>query len=126
MKKLYPQKDASLSGVPTQVGTSNYRKFRRVSGLPGSLKKSARVSGVIPTSRVPTQVGTSDIPNRKSCSDLAFWIMIRTVPNSWATWKIRFGEVSYWDNTTPSIYMRGSWPIEFPSIQSSNKSIYYL
>ena len=22
--------------------------------------------------------------------------------------------------------MRGSWPIEFPSIQSSNKSIYYL
>ena len=22
--------------------------------------------------------------------------------------------------------MRGSWPIEFPSIQSTNKSIYYL
>ena len=22
--------------------------------------------------------------------------------------------------------MRGSWPIEYPSIQSSNKSIYYL
>jgi hypothetical protein len=37
----------------------------------------------------------------------------------------RLEEVSYWDKTTPSIYMRGSWP---PSIQSSkhNKSIYYI
>jgi len=60
MKKLCPRKDASLSGVPTQVGTSDCRKFRRVSGLPGSLKKSARVSGVIPTSGVPTKVGSSD------------------------------------------------------------------
>ena len=144
MKKLCPRKDAPSSGVPTQVGTSDCRKFRRVSGLPGnlkksaqvsrvistsgvstqvgtsncwkfrrvsglprSLKKSARVSGVIPTSEVltkvgssdcrefqlesglPTQVGTSDwtsdIPDRKSCSDLAFWIPIRTVPNSWET-----------------------------------------
>ena len=133
MKKLCPRKDASLSGVPTQVGTSDCRKFRRVSGLPGNLKKSAQVSGYlyvgsfdpsrdfqlleVPTgvgtsekpeeicsgvwgypyvgssdksrkfrlSGVPTQVGTSDIPNRKSCSDLAFWIPIRTVPNSWET-----------------------------------------
>ena len=62
MKKLCPRKDASLSGVLTQVGTSDCRKFRRVSGLSGSLKKSARVSGVIPTSGVPT-VGSSD-PSR--------------------------------------------------------------
>ena len=60
MKKLCPQKDASLSGVPTQVGTSDCQKFRWVSGLPGSLKKSARVSRVIPTSGVPTKVGSSD------------------------------------------------------------------
>ena len=40
--------------------------------------------------------------------------------------KIRLGEVTYWDKTTPSIYMRGSCPIEFPYIQSPNKSIYYL
>ena len=111
MKKLCPRKDAPSSGVPTQVGTSDCQKFRHVSRLPGSLKKSAQVSGVIPTSGVltkvrssdcrefrlesglPTQVGTSDwtsdwtsdIPDRKSCSDLAFWIPIRTVPNSWET-----------------------------------------
>jgi len=94
-----------------------------VSGLPGSLKKSAQVSGVIPTSGVPIKVRssdcrefrlesglptqvetsdwTSDIPDRKSYSDLAFWIPIRTIPNSWETWKIRLGEVSYWDKTTP-------------------------
>ena len=148
MKKLCPRKDVSSSGVPTQVETSDCRKFRRVSGLSGSLKKSARVSGVIPTSGVltkvgssdcwefrlksglPTQVGTSDstsdIPDRKSCSDLTFWIPIQTVPNSWETWKIRLGEVFYWDKTTPSIYMRGSWPIEFSSIQSSYKPIYQL
>ena len=147
MKKLCPRKDASLSGVPTQVGTSNCRKFRCMSGLSGSLKKSAQVSGVIPTLGVPTKVGssdcrefrpksglptqvrTSDIPNRKSCSDLAFWIPIQTVPNSWETWKIRLGEVSYWDKTTSSLYMRGLWPIEFSSIQSTqkhNKSIYYI
>ena len=60
MKKLYPQKDASLSGVSTQVGTSECRKFRCVSGLPGSLKKSARVFGVIPTSGVLIKVGSFD------------------------------------------------------------------
>ena len=60
MKELCSRKDASLSGVPTQVGTSDCRKFRRVSGLPGSLKKYARVSGVIPTSGVPTKVRSSD------------------------------------------------------------------
>ena len=60
MRKLCPQKDATLSGVPTQVGTSDCRKFQWVSGLPESLKKSARVSGVIPTSGVPTNVGSSD------------------------------------------------------------------
>ena len=42
------------------VGSSDCQKFRRVSGLPGSLKKLARVSRVIPTSGVPTKVGSSD------------------------------------------------------------------
>jgi len=119
MKELYPRKDAPLLGVPTQVGTSDYRKFRQVSGLSGSLKKPAWVSRVIPMSGVPTQVGTSNRPNKKPCSDLAFWIPIRTVPNSWENWKIRLGEVSYRNKTTPFLYMRGSWPIEIPSIQSS-------
>jgi hypothetical protein len=68
-----------------------------------------------------TRVGTSDRPNKKGCSDLDFWMSIRTVLNSWETWKIRLGEVSYWDKTTPSIYIRGSWPIEYPSIQSTYK-----
>ena len=121
-----PSRDFRLSKVPLGVGTSGKPKeiCSGVWGYPyiGSSDKSKkfRLSGVL------TQVGTFDIPNRKSCSDLAFWIPIRTVPNSWETWKIRIGEVSYWDKTTPSIYMRGSWPIESPSIQSSNKSIYHL
>jgi hypothetical protein len=67
-------------------------------------------------SGLSTRVGTCDRPNKKGCSDLAFWILIRTVLNSWETLKIRLEEVSYWDKTTPSIYMRGSWMIEFPSI----------
>ena len=36
------------------------REFRPKSGLPVSLKKSAWVSGVIPTSGVPTKVGSSN------------------------------------------------------------------
>jgi hypothetical protein len=40
--------------------------------------------------------------------------------------RLSLGDVSYWDKTTPSIYTRGSWAIEFPSIQSINKLIYYL
>ena len=101
MKKLCPRKDASLSGVPTGVGTSGKSEkiCPGVWGYPyvGSSDKSRkfRLSGV------PTQVGTSDIPDRKSCSDLAFWIPIQIVPNSWETWKIRLREVSYWDKTTP-------------------------
>jgi hypothetical protein len=55
---------------------------------------------------------------------LTFTIRIRespnsipSLPNSWETWRSSLGEVSYWDKTTPSIYTRGSWPIEFPYIQ---------
>ena len=121
-----PSRDFRLSEVPMGVGTSGKPKeiCSGVWGYPyvGSSDKSRkfRLPGV------PTQVRTSDIPNRKSCSDLAFWIPIRTVPNSWETWKIRLEEVFYWDKTSPSIYMRGLWPTEFSSIQSTNKSIYYL
>ena len=60
MKKLCPRKDVSLSGVLTQVGTFDCWKFQRVLGLPGSLNKFARVSGVIPTLGVPTKVRSSD------------------------------------------------------------------
>jgi hypothetical protein len=50
---------------------------------------------------VPVDVGTSGRPNKKAYSNLAFWITIRTVSNSWETWKIWLGEVFYWDKTTP-------------------------
>jgi hypothetical protein len=76
MKELYPRKDAPLSGVSTQIGTSDCWKCRQVSGLPGNMKKPTWVSGVIPMLGVPTQVGTSDGPNKKPCSDLVFWILI--------------------------------------------------
>jgi len=96
-----PSRDFRLSEVPTCVGTSGKSEeiCPDVWGYPyvGSSNKSRKFL----LSGVPTQVRTSDIPNRKSCSDLAFWIPIRTVPNSWETWKIRLGEVSYWDKTTP-------------------------
>jgi hypothetical protein len=100
-------RDFWLSGFFTRVRTSDPRRNFQLSGL-------------------PTQVGISSRPNKKACSDLVFWIPIRTVPNSWKNWKIRLREVSYWDKTTPSIYMRESWPIEFPPIQSSkhNKPVY--
>ena len=74
MKKLCPRKDASSSGVSTQVGTSDCRKFRRVSGLPESLKKSARVSGVIPTSGVLTKVGSSDCQEFRPKSGLPTYL----------------------------------------------------
>jgi hypothetical protein len=83
--ELCPRKDAPLSGLPT-VGTSDIgRDFW-------------------PESRLPTQVETSGRPNKKAYSDLAFWILIWTVPNSWEPWKIRLGDVFYWDKTTPSKY----------------------
>jgi hypothetical protein len=52
------------------------------------------------------------------CFYISFW--------TWETWKISLGEVSYWDKTTPYIYTRGPWPIEFPSIQLSSKQINLL
>ena len=75
MKKLCPRKDASLSGVLTQVGASGKPEeiCSGVWGYPyvGSFDKSQkfRLSGV-------SIVGTSDIPNKKSYLDLAFWIPI--------------------------------------------------
>jgi hypothetical protein len=76
-----------MSGLPTAGTADPSQDFRR--------------SGLL------TRVGTSDRPNKKGSSDLAFWMLIRTVLNSWETWKIRLGEVSYWDKTTPIyIYKR--------------------
>ena len=72
-----PSRDFRLSEVPTGVGTSEKPEeiYSDVWGYPyvGSSDKSwkFRLSGV------PTQVETSDISDRKSCSDLAFWIPIR-------------------------------------------------
>jgi hypothetical protein len=97
MKELCPRKDALLSRVPTQIRTSDYQKFRQVSGLLGSLKKPAWVSGIIPTSRVPANVGSFDCQEfrpksglltdlaKKLFSDLPFWIPIQTIPNSGET-----------------------------------------
>ena len=96
-----PSRDFRLSEVSTGVGTSGKPEeiFSGVWGYPyvrsSDKSRKFRLSGVL------TQVGTSDIPNRKSCSDLAFWIPIQTIPNSWKTWKIRLGELFYWDKTTP-------------------------
>ena len=100
-----PSRDFRLSEVPTGVGTFGKPEeiFPGVWGYP--YVRSSDKSQKFRLSGVPTQVGTSDwtsdIPDRKSCSDLAFWIPIRTVPNSWKTWKIRLGELFYWDKTTP-------------------------
>jgi hypothetical protein len=60
-----------------------------------------------------TYVRTADLsqdssrPNKKGCSDLAFWIPIQTILKSWKTWKIRLGEVSYWDKTIPLYIYEG-------------------
>ena len=40
--------------------------------------------------------------------------------------QICFGKVYYWDKTTPSIYIRGSWPIEVQPHTIDKKSIYYI
>ena len=72
------------------------RKFRPKLGLPGSRKKSARESRVIPMSGVLTKVGSFDCQEfrpksglstdvTKTCSFLAFWIPIETILNSWET-----------------------------------------
>jgi hypothetical protein len=106
----------------------------RLSELSGSLKKPARVPGVIPTLGVQTKVGSSnpqkflaevrtfDIPNLKPCSDLAFWILIQTILNSWKTWKISLGVVSYWDKTTSLyIYERimADWVSIYPIVKNT-------
>jgi hypothetical protein len=110
MKELCLQKDAPSSGLPAQAWTFGPHPSRN-SRLKLELSAQAR---------------SSSKPNKKGCSGLTFWIPIWTVLNSWETWKIRLGEVSYWDKTTPSIYMRGSWPIKFPSIQSTNTTQNHL
>ena len=72
-----PSRDFRLSEVSTGVRTFGKPEeiCSGIWGYPyvGSSDKSRkfRLSGV------PTRVGTSDISDRKSCSDLAFWIPIR-------------------------------------------------
>jgi hypothetical protein len=91
-----------LLEVLTLVGSFESQKFVRTSRKP---KNPAWVSEVIPTlgvlakvgslPKVPVEARTSGRPNLKPCSNLAFWILIRTILNSWETWKISLGEVSY-------------------------------
>jgi hypothetical protein len=76
------------------------RDFRHKSGLP-TVRTSDPSRDFQPMSGLLTQVGISSRPNKKAYSDLAIWIPIRTILNSWETWKIRLGEVSNWDKTTP-------------------------
>jgi hypothetical protein len=78
-------------------------------------------------SRVPTRVRTSDKPNKKPCSDLTFWILIWTIPNSWETWKIRLGEVFYWNKTTPSIYERimANWVPIYPIVKNTTYQLLF-
>jgi hypothetical protein len=77
-----------------------------------------------PKSGLLTQVRTFGRPNKKACSDLAFWISIQTIPNSWKTWKIRLWKVSYRDKTTSSIYERimTDWVPIYPIIKNTNLS----
>ena len=88
-------RDFRLLKVSTGVGTSG-KPEETCSGVWGNPHvgssdkgRKFRLSGVL------TQVGTSNGPNLKPCSDLAFWILIWTILNSWETWKISLGEVSY-------------------------------
>ena len=95
---VMPREDDPLPEVPTQVGSSDTRKFRQTSELSVSLKRPAGCLGLSPRRKfrhpeVSAEVRTSGIPNKKPCSDLTFWIPIRTVPNSWETWKISLREV---------------------------------
>ena len=80
------RKIAPLLAVLTQVGSSDTRKFRQTSELSVSLKRPAGCLGLSPRRKfrhpeVSAEVRTSGIPNKKPCSDLTFWIPIRTIPN---------------------------------------------
>jgi hypothetical protein len=39
---------------------------------------------------------------------------------------LRFELIFYWDKTIPSVYVRGSWPIEGSNTQSSFLHLFYL
>jgi len=83
MKKLRPREDALLLEVSTHVGSSDLRQeFRLTLGVLTNVGSSNTTSD-----------STSNRPD--NCSDLTFRIPIQTVPNSWESWKIRLGEVSY-------------------------------
>jgi hypothetical protein len=99
MKKLCPLEDDLLSGVLPQDGNSSTsREFRPEPELPANLIKRP------------------------------IWIWPSGFRSELFQTHGKLGEVSYWDKTTPFIYMRGSWPIKFLSIQSTqhNTSINYL
>jgi hypothetical protein len=59
---VMPLERCSLSGLPTVETADPSQDFRPMLGL-------------------PTRFGTSGRPNKKGCSDLAFWIPMRTVLN---------------------------------------------
>jgi hypothetical protein len=124
--KMLRCRDFWRPGLLTRVGTSDpCRDFRR-SGLLTRVRTSDpcrdfRRSGLL------TRVGTSGRPNKKGGSDLAFWMSIQTVLNSWETWKIRLGEVFYWDKTTP-LYIwedHGRLSFHLSNRQNNNQNSYF-
>jgi hypothetical protein len=73
-----------MSGLSTYVGTSDGRDFWPESGLLTHVGTSDICRGFW-RSGLLTRVGTSGRPNKKGCSDLTFWILIRTILNLWET-----------------------------------------
>jgi hypothetical protein len=68
----------------TQVGNSDCRDFQPKSGF-STIETSEPSRDFWPMLGLSTQVETSSRPNKKACSDLAFWILIRIIPNLWET-----------------------------------------
>jgi hypothetical protein len=101
-ERVMPPRKCSVIGTS---GPHLSRNFRHKLELPARIRAGTPGSSLnfqhAPEPKLPARAGTSGKPNKKGCSGLTFWIPIRTVLNLWKTWKIRLGEVFYWDKTTP-------------------------
>lgn len=101
-----PEKACSgVWGHPHVGNSDRHRKFRH--------------------SEVSIGVKTLNWPNKRPYLDMAFWILIQTLPDSWETWKKHVGRFPSGIRPPLSLYIRGSWPIEYTQQPIDLFYIYY-
>jgi hypothetical protein len=113
MKEFMPSEKSLVSEVP-RVRSSNGGTFKKLKKL---------CSGARSHPYFGSSNGTFDKSNKRPCSDLVFWIAIRTIPNSWELKKYTLKKFS--TGIRPPLYiLKDHGRLRYPT-HNRQRHIYY-